>query len=430
MSTYQEIYKNLCRICLCYGKSEEMVSLTENNDKGGLSCYGKAVLSFAEISIKTNNNLPCSMCKKCLMLLKQAIYFKFRCEFSEKQLKSCLETYQSTKDIGFNIEEIVIDNIIFTKYFPEECSGLTNTLSCDKSNVDFTRESDYESERNGSVFSSDHDNEKHLQDSDADSSDEILNLMEENIGQCGNIRSTNYKNYMQHKLALRKRRQAKILAIHIKNQQIHNAIRMKRLKMKILTRSAMDKAKLFCEMCNRQFANHNTYRYHMQRHNGYSYICEHCGKGFPVLAELNLHQVARHGTGPYIQCKHCNFKASRKHDLVEHERLHTGERPYTCDKCGLTFRRRAIWRKHMIYHTEKTVQCPQCPKKFFRHSEMLAHMNGMHERLYLYSCHKCDTTYAKTASVRRHLTEKHGIPREEQGRIIRINKRRYEIKKY
>ncbi|CAG9792316.1 unnamed protein product [Diatraea saccharalis] len=428
MASYQEVYKKLCRICLSYDTKEGMVSLTEKNNEDGISPYGKAVLIFAKISLKPNNNFPTFMCKNCLILLKQSISFKLRCERSEKQLMKCAEIYQTTKNDGTKFEEIVVDNIIFSKYFPDEAAGKINISQYDNQNVnDIRQETDEESEQVvSSSFSEQSDNEQIYQESDVDSSDEILNVMEANIGQYPRVKSVDYKSYIHQKMIRRKRRLVKIIAKQDTSRRAQNALKLKRLKMQILSRSAILKEKLVCETCNKAFANKNTYRYHMQKHNGYNYICEHCGKGFPLVAELNLHQLARHGTGPYIQCKLCNFKASRKHDLIEHERLHTGERPYTCDKCGLTFRRRAIWRKHMIYHTEKTVQCPHCPKKFYRQGEMLSHMNGMHERLYLYSCHKCDTQYAKTASVRRHLTEKHGIPREEQGRIIRINKRRFE----
>lgn len=53
---------------------------------------------------------------------------------------------------------------------------------------------------------------------------------------------------------------------------------------------------------------------------------------------------------------------------------------------------------------------------------MLAHANNVHDRVYVYLCNKCGATYAKTATVRRHMTERHGIPREMQGKVIRINK--------
>lgn len=53
---------------------------------------------------------------------------------------------------------------------------------------------------------------------------------------------------------------------------------------------------------------------------------------------------------------------------------------------------------------------------------MLAHANNIHDRVYVYVCDKCGATYAKSTTVRRHLTEQHGIPREQQGKIIRVNK--------
>ncbi|KAJ2937809.1 hypothetical protein O0L34_g18591 [Tuta absoluta] len=178
---------------------------------------------------------------------------------------------------------------------------------------------------------------------------------------------------------------------------------------------------LQCKVCSKVLASAHSLKYHMERHTGGSYICEHCGRKFCTKAELQYHLASTHEIGNQFTCKQCGFKAPKRYELMEHERIHTGERPYTCDKCGLTFRRRGVWRKHSLYHMEKTIQCQQCPRKFFVKGELIAHVNGVHQRMYIYACNYCDTTYAKTGTVRRHMIDKHGIAREEQGKIKRIN---------
>ncbi|XP_026748610.2 zinc finger protein 271-like [Galleria mellonella] len=413
MENYETAYKYICRVCLSYRDGEKFVSLIDNSCDNGLTCYGKAVLNFANISLKHNYNLPNVMCQNCLLLLKHAIYFKLKCESSEKRLLQ-LTKKTANKDLcEENLKEIIVQYAMYTQYFPSE-----NTEESSSTYIGENIEEEFEVgpylETNDYCSLSDGD-----KGTSRDSDDDLLDELEEMSDKFTILHKQYVKRPLKSKNLLRRNK-----------MKINKLKKLQLVRRRLQERRRMDQKvprtteKLVCKICQKILANPHTYNHHMQRHNGCRYICEHCGKGFPVLLELQMHQVARHGTGPYLQCQHCTYKAPRKINLIEHERLHTGERPYTCDKCGLTFRRRAIWRKHMVYHTEKSVQCPQCPKKFFRRSEMLAHANNMHERIYMYLCHKCDATYAKPATVRRHLTERHGIPREMQGKIVRINKGR------
>nr|XP_026492040.1 zinc finger protein 836-like [Vanessa tameamea] len=410
MENYEEMYNSICRICLNYGNKQNMVSLIDNNTKDGISCHGKAVLSFTNISIKKQDSLPSVMCIKCLYLLKQAIYFKLVCESSDK----CLRNFVSI--VGDNIEKMkekVVEYTMLRFYLPNEQLYSSNKIIKNKQTknsdiISITNESGVMSEKklNDVAISADYFNDQSDIEPYKEDEDVILEDMEKLINE--NVFTSSVKKHKPFK-----RKHLKIKRKLVKRQK------MLAIQKAIEQRKTI---KLICKVCNKVLANQHTYEHHMQRHNGCRYICEHCGKGFPVRTELQIHQVSRHGTGPYLQCSHCPFKAPRKFDLIEHERLHTGERPYTCEKCGLTFRRRGIWRKHLIYHTEKKIQCPQCPRKFFQRSEMLAHANNIHDRVYVYLCNKCGATYAKTATVRRHMSERHGIPREMQGKIIRVNK--------
>ncbi|CAG9568545.1 unnamed protein product [Danaus chrysippus] len=379
-----------------------MVSLIDSKTEDGLSVYGKAVLNFAKISIDKQDCLPIAMCIKCLQLLKQAIFFKFMCESND----SCLNKLTSSGDY----KQKIVEYTMLRFYFPNENLNtkkrvrkkeqqLQNpseearneiTLTCNKDRNDLKSDQDC----------------LHSAQNESDCIENVLNKME-------NLIDSNMCATAELGESLKRK---------LKRKKLENKTRRMLLIQQRVSQKSTQVGSLVCGICNKVLANQHTYDHHMQRHNGCRYICEHCGKGFPVKTELQIHQVSKHGTGPYLQCSHCPFKAPRKFDLVEHERIHSGERPYTCEKCGLTFRRRGIWKKHLIYHTEKKIQCPRCPKKFFQRSEMLAHANNVHDRVYVYLCSKCGATYAKTSTVRRHMTERHGIPREMQGKVVRINK--------
>ncbi|CAH0715101.1 unnamed protein product, partial [Brenthis ino] len=409
MNSYEEIYKSICRICLKYDNNKNMVSLIDNNDKNGVSCHGKAVINFANISIKKQDCFPTAMCVKCLNLLKQAIYFKLLCESSDTCLKNLSKNVEKEK-----LKERVVEYTMLKYYFPKECfvqneeelakikpSELEKCRDLKLLDINTVKEKD---ECSNAIIVLDNYFETESVKLNTSQDDDLLDRMESLIDTDA-YKSINIENPVKIKNKLKRK--------------LKNHISMKR---RINCKKNVESVPLICNICNKELSNQHTYRHHMQRHNGCRYICEHCGKGFPVRTELQIHQVSRHGTGPYLQCSTCPFKAPRKFDLIEHERIHSGERPYTCEKCGLTFRRRGIWKKHLIYHTEKKIQCPQCPRKFFQRSEMLAHANNVHDRVYVYLCNKCGATYAKTATVRRHMMERHGIPREMQGKVIRINK--------
>ncbi|KAJ8708829.1 hypothetical protein PYW08_010211 [Mythimna loreyi] len=411
MDGYENMYKTICRLCLSTSSADKMCSLIDNSSDDGLSCYGKAINIVTNVLIKKDDLLPKVICRRCIHSLKQLICFKFKCESTDEKLKNLINT--SISDTS-KVQEIVCNYVIYNQYFPsnsnlDSSKRKTNNKKSKKS-IHFIKESAQK------VSPEKSDLEIHL-DPNIELDDRIYDfddfIDKEDFKSTVNDQQDEYSNEINSILDT--------MQSFINSDGKFSNTRRARRKLKREQRYKLGKERnLVCKICHKILANPLTYEHHMQRHSNCKYICDQCGKGFPVLTEMHMHQIARHGVGPYLQCDHCSYKAPRKLDLIEHLRLHTGERPFTCEKCGLTFRRRAIWRNHLICHMEKQYQCMHCPKRFYRNSDVLAHCNNVHERIYMYACSVCNVTYTKTETVRRHMLVKHGITRDKQGKIVRI----------
>ncbi|KAL3175265.1 hypothetical protein MRX96_010884 [Rhipicephalus microplus] len=143
-----------------------------------------------------------------------------------------------------------------------------------------------------------------------------------------------------------------------------------------------------CRLCHQRFCNIGQRVSHVRKYHPRvllkSHVCDICGSAFRYQSGLAVHKLDKHTgrtEGRLFECEYCGKVFGRSNVLAMHLRLHTGERPYLCQHCGMTFRNPTNLKYHTVnMHTKNyAVFCPICSRGFVVRRKLAKHLMQVHK---------------------------------------------------
>jgi len=161
-----------------------------------------------------------------------------------------------------------------------------------------------------------------------------------------------------------------------------------------------------CGDCGKVYVSKSSCRLHWRAvHSGLRpFECEKCGNTFTRKDSYDSHMTMHENSQPFM-CSDCGKTFNRRHARDQHERAHRKDFRFACSFCGRKFLSGQQMRGHERTHTgEKPFQCSQCGRQFVQKHQLVTHFRT-HTGEKPYQCTKCKQWFKHLSSRRNHKCE-------------------------
>ena len=160
-----------------------------------------------------------------------------------------------------------------------------------------------------------------------------------------------------------------------------------------------------CTICDKSFCYPSQLREHERVHTGERpFICFICSKTFKRAGNLKKHQAIHSDERPY-QCAVCLRRFKDKSNLIQHQKIHTGEKAFLCPECGYSCRTSSKMELHKQTHIKdraRPFSCTLCGHSFTSSRELKRHERAVHSDARL-CCPICSKQLSSQSSLTVHL---------------------------
>ncbi|XP_078498980.1 zinc finger and BTB domain-containing protein 40 [Lissotriton helveticus] len=166
-----------------------------------------------------------------------------------------------------------------------------------------------------------------------------------------------------------------------------------------------DEKPFSCSDCGAKFAANSTLKNHQRLHTGERpYMCKHCQMTFTQAAALAYHTKKKHSEGKMYACQYCDSVFAQSIELTRHVRTHTGDKPYVCRECGKGFSQANGLSVHLrtFHNIEDPYDCQKCRMSFPTLDDHRKHIQEVHSREY-HPCPTCGKIFSAPSLLERHM---------------------------